>query len=210
MNRTLRLKPLLLLAAVSLLVPGCASSKRGLPQEEGLHPRLTPTTYIEDGNLLSLSVDVAAATRREKQAFIPIGVAIGNKSLKALTLNRESFTLVDEQGNRYPLASVQESREQGALMQTDYKISEYFLEVVQTNFNAWTYQPSSFFPVLSASSRSGARGTVRDRVELGLRMWTYDILYFPHPKGTLVGSKYELWMTSPDLQEPVFVKFRVK
>jgi hypothetical protein len=190
---------------------GCASSKRNLPQEEGLHPRLTPSTYIEDGNLLSLSVDVAAATRREKQSFVPIGIAVGNKNLKALTLNRESFTLVDEQGNRYPLASVQESREQGSLMQSDYKISEYFLEVAATNFNAWTYQPSSFFPVLTADSRyGGGRGTVRDRVELGLRMWTYDILYFPHPKGTLVGNKFELWMTSPDLQEPVFVKFRVK
>jgi hypothetical protein len=36
-----------------------------------------------------------------------------------------------------------------------------------------------------------------------------DILYFPHPKGRVPGHRFELWLRAPELQEPVFVKFRV-
>lgn len=202
-----------ILAAIALavLISGCASARR-LPQEEGLHPRLTPFTYIEEGKLVALSVDTQCTGLRDKEPFIPLPVAVSNKGLKRLAMTRESFTLVDEAGNRYPLATVQEARTLGPIMANDYRVSEYFFDVIATQFHAWTFQSVTLFPVLNATNPllGTRRNIVADNIELAQRMWMTDILYFPHPKGSVKGKKFELWLSSPDLPDPVFVKFRVK
>jgi hypothetical protein len=36
------------------------------------------------------------------------------------------------------------------------------------------------------------------------------MLYFPMPATGLLGHKFELAMTAPELTEPIFVKFEVK
>ena len=36
------------------------------------------------------------------------------------------------------------------------------------------------------------------------------MLYFPHPKGSIKDKKLELWLSAPELKEPVFVKVHVK
>lgn len=202
-----------ILAAVALaaLIAGCASARR-LPQEEGLHPRLTPFTYIEEGKLVAFSVDTQCTALRDKEPFVPLPVAVANKGLDKLVMTRESFTLVDEAGNRYPLATVQEARTLGPLMNNDYRVSEYFFDVIATQFHAWRFQSVTLFPVLNAANPllGSRRNIVADSIELGKRMWMADILYFPHPKDSLKGKKFELWLSTPDLAEPVFVKFRIK
>lgn len=195
------------LAAV-LVVAGCATSQN-LPREGGLHPRLTQTTYIEEGNLMSIAVDAQAASHREKQPFIPLAVAVGNRTMDRLTINRESFTLVDEEGNRYPLATVAEARKLGNLATADYRISEQFFESISTNYMNYRLQNGTFFPLLTGSTTTGGRGTVVEKVEMTDQMWFVDMLYFPHPKGDIMGKRFELWLSAPELPEPVFVKFRI-
>ena len=198
----------LFVASLALLA-GCALFDRKLPQEPGYHPRLTPRTYIEEGNLLIFTVDVSPTVWRDDKELIPIAFALANKSMQRITLTRESFTLVDEEGNRYPLASVQEMRRTGVLSNGDWNAADHFFEVTQGYYDSWVHQPSVFFPVLT-TTRLGRRGVVRDKVELNLRMWTADMLYFPHPKGSIKDKKLELWLSAPELKEPVFVKVHVK
>jgi len=154
-------------------------------------------------------VDTNAAVHREKSAFVPVGVVVANKTMRKLALNRESFTLVDDAGKRYPLASVTEARSTGAQINGDYRYTQNFFEVNAMSFSAWRYQTGSFFPVQAAEQESSAHRTLRESVEMNERMYLNDILYFPHPDGVMTGRKFELWMTSPDLTEPVFVKFRI-
>lgn len=212
--RTRRFAPLASVSAIALttlaLVAGCATGNANLPKEPGTNPRLTPFTYLEEGKLVALSVDAQAASRRDDQALIPLPVAVANKGLDRLTLTRESFTLVDEAGNRYPMATVAEMRKLGNLTTNDYQVSEFFFETSSTTYMNWNYQNATFFPLLRASRLSGGGPVVSEKVELVKHMWTSDILYFPHPKGSIHGKKLELWMSSPDLTEPVFVKFRIQ
>ena len=191
---------------------GCATFKGQLPQEEGLHPRLTRWTYLERGNLAALAVDVQAALKREDSEYVPLGVGVANLRIPKVRLNRESFTLVDEAGRRYALASVQEVRELGQLMNYDLRLSRNFGEVFSTTYQPWPRRASAFFPVPGVSSDPifPRRSLVNDRIELSNSSYMIDVLYFPHPEGELVGSYFELWMDSEDLEEPLFVKFRVK
>lgn len=213
--KTTPVRLLLLALALGILVSlagGCAAFKGQLPQEEGLHPRLTRWTYLERGNLAALAVDVQAALKREDSEYIPLGVGVANLRIPKIRLNRESFTLVDEAGRRYALASVQEVRSLGQLMNYDLRLSRNFGEVFSTTYQPWPRRASTFFPVPGVSNDPifRRRSLVNDRVELNNSSYMIDVLYFPHPEGEILGNYFELWMDSEDLEEPLFVKFRVK
>jgi len=203
--------PGLALGLALLAVAGCASGFNDLPQEPGFSPRLTRFTYLEEGKLVSLAADTEATLQREKQKFIPVGIGIANLGLgKPLTLSRESFTLVDDQGKKYSLATVQEARSLAGLQTYDLKLEQTFVEVLNNRFTTMMSVPMVFFPVQSTEPQYARRGIVRDRVELPIRSWAWDVLYFPHPEGKLKGRKYELWLDAPELEEPIFVRFAVK
>ncbi|GAB4222300.1 MAG: hypothetical protein Kow0062_19040 [Acidobacteriota bacterium] len=199
--------------AAGALLAGCASLRGTLPQEEGLHPRLTRYTYLERGSLVALAADVSATLQREDKAYIPVGIGVANIGLPSLTLTRESFTLVDEEGRRYPMAGVGEVRaELGGLMKYDLRLSFTFAEVFATGYQGWRQVPSVFFPLQDAEIDSlfSRRNVVRDNVTLPRATWMVDVIYFPHPEGEITGRRFELWMKTPELEEPIFVKFAVK
>jgi hypothetical protein len=195
---------------VPWLATGCASGGAGLPQEEGLHPRLTRFCYIEEGKLVTLAVDTEATRLREKEKVIPFAIAIANNGLRRMTLTRESLTLIDDQGRRYALASVQEGRAIGTLQLYDYKLSEHFLGVISNRFTAHTELKTVFFPVPVTETRFASRGLVQERTELPKQSWTWDVVYFPHPEGPIEGRKFELWLKTAELEQPVFVKLAVR
>lgn len=188
---------------------GCALFSGKLPQEPGFHPRLMPRTFLETGQLMDLAVDTSAARLRLNNKFIPLGISVATQRLNKLTITREAFTLVDEAGHRYPLATIAESRAMGEITVADLRVSELWLEAMASRYHSHILQRMVFFPSTSNDSRVRNRSLVTERVELGKRMWTWDIMYFPRPEGELIGKKLELWMTAPELKEPVFVKFRI-
>jgi hypothetical protein len=63
---------------------------------------------MEEGKLVSLAVGAEATKERENEKYIPLHFAFANRGAPTLTLRRESFILQDENGKRYPLASLQE------------------------------------------------------------------------------------------------------
>lgn len=192
----------------AVLALSCASAQK-LPQEPGLNPRLTPTSYLEEGKLVALAVDTEAAAWREDQPFIPLPVSVLNKDLMRITLTRESFTLVDENKNRYSMATVNEGRSIGPLVSIDWRMSARFFDVISSSYATWTYQPAVFFPNAMSSPDYARRGILRDRVELAKWSWMADILYFPHPKGPVRDHKFELWVSTPELKEPIFIRFHI-
>jgi len=195
----------LLLAGLAALALSCLY-RPILPREPGLHPRLTPYAYVEQGRLIALGVDTEAARQREDRALVPFGVGVANIGLRRLTLNRESLTLVDESGRRYAMATLQEVRSAAVSSGLDLRQSERFFGVWAARFEPWPMVENIFFP------RLGAPGSplVRDRFELHRRAFSFDLIYFPHPEGKLLGQKLEMWIDAEELPEPTFVKFRIR
>lgn len=193
--------PLMLLA---LAVTACASRQPMTGQQAAdVDRKLSTFAFIEEGKLVTFVVDTRATRYREKERYIPLEITVANRGVKQLTLTRESFTLADENGNRYPCASPKELLDNYEYLDLDRNLAE-LSEIVFNRFAAMTLYPSRLSPTRLLT------GTVTDSVSLPRYGYMTDFLYFPTPTTGLKGHKFELTMSAPELPDPVFVKFEVK
>lgn len=190
-------------AGLLLVTAGCARSELRGQQVSGLDRKLSTFTYIEQGELVTFIVSTKATRYRDDSPYVPIEIAVANNGLKRLQLTRESFTLVDEQGNRYPAATPRELIEEYRFLDFDRRLQEIY-SVTFNKFAALTRYPSNFSP-----ERAGG-ALVRDLVSLPRFGYFIDFLYFPRPEAGVLDQRFELFMDSPDLPDPVFVKFMVQ
>ena len=165
--------------------------------------KLSKFAFIEEGKLATFIVDTRATRYREKEKYIPVEIAIANRGVKQLALTRESFTLTDEKGARYPCASPKELLDNYEFLDLDRDLQE-LPEIVFNRFGAMNPYHSKFAPTRSVGT------IVTDRVELPRYGYIIDMIYFPGPATGLKGHKFELSMSAPELTDPLFVKFEVK
>jgi hypothetical protein len=170
--------------------------------------KLSTFAFIEEGTLATFIVDTRPTRYREKENYIPVEIAIANRGVRQLSLTRESFTLTDETGNRYPCASPKELLANYDFLDLDRNLAELG-GIVFNRFGAMTAYPSKFSPT-RRPSREGESTVVTDNIQLPKFGYVLDMLYFPKPATGLVGHKFELAMSTPELTDPIFVKFEVK
>jgi hypothetical protein len=185
-------------------IPLAACSIGPTPRTDpSISRKLTAYSYIEEGKLILFVVGVEAAIYRLDAEYVPLLVAVGNRKVpEALQFTRESFYLMDPEGNRTRLASVSEITSRYMLQTMDQRIlsSRGFLEV---KFDFYTEVFAQFFPNPSGT------GVAQDRVGVPRSTWFQDILYFPMPEGGLRERRFDLFMDVPQLEDPVFVTFEV-
>jgi hypothetical protein len=188
-------------------------------QANDLDRKLSTFAWIEDGDLVTFIVDTQATRYREESPYVPFEFAVANRSLKRLTLTRESFTLVDEEGNRYPAAGPEELLDNYEFLDVDRNLED--LEgIIFNKFAAYQRYQSNFSPIRDDDFQQvadpdlrlvpGGRNLVWDRISIPKRGYILDFIYFPQPKNGLKGRRFELFMSAPELEDPVFVKFIVK
>jgi hypothetical protein len=170
-----------------------------------LDRKLSTHAYIEEGKLVTLIVDTLPARDRDGEPYMPLQIAVSNNGQRKLTLTRESFTLIDADKNRYPTANPRELIEGYDRLTVDREIGELD-GIIINKYAAYTRYPSNFSP----SDNVGAMRVVRDLVSLPKFGYMIDFLYFPTPPGGIRDQRFELFMDSPDLEDPVFVKFEVR
>jgi len=198
-----------LLSILILLAASCATRQPMTGQVAAdVDRKLSTFAYIEEGKLATFIVDTRATRYRGKDAYIPLEIAIANRGVKQLTLTRESFTLADDKGNRYPCASPKELLDNYDFLDLDRDLEELG-GIVFNRFGALTRYPSNFSPTHFAV-REGQSRTVIDRVQLPKFGYVLDMIYFPMPATGLKGHAFELAMTAPELTDAIFVKFEVQ
>ncbi|HEX6851557.1 MAG TPA: hypothetical protein VF139_09130 [Candidatus Polarisedimenticolaceae bacterium] len=205
MNRPLAAAALALLVALS---PGCARKEIRGEVSTGLDRKLSTFAFIEDGDLVAFIVDVRATQYREKDAYIPFEVAIANRGFRSMTLTRESFVLVDEQGNRYPAASPKELLQGYEFLDLDRRLAE-ISDITFNKFSTFTRYRSKFSPTRQVPQVPGEATLVQDTVVLPKFGYLIDFLYFPTPPGGVKGKKFEMFLKTPELPDAVYVKFQV-
>jgi hypothetical protein len=199
-----RIAALIALGLVLLL--GCTTltgNRSDWEVRTGLDHRLSRFAYIEEGKLVGLAVDVQAARYREDTPFFPLEIAVANRTLHRLTVKRESFSLIDEEGNRYSLAGVREMAEGYHLVDLDKRFTD-FRSVLLSRWPNFTKLPSHFY-----RGEGPGAGVVYDQVELPKFSYFTDWIYFPHPKTGVKGHRFELFLDTEELEDPIFVKFKV-
>jgi hypothetical protein len=175
--------------------------------------KLSTFAFIEEGKLVTLIVDTRATGFREDDPYIPLEIAISNNGLRQLRITRESFTLVDEQGNRYPAAGPEELVSGYKWLDLDRNALAELDGIVFNKFAAFTRYPSKFSPttlVAPGTALASGNDIVRDLVSLPKFGYMLDFIYFPQPAGGLKTQRFELFLDSQDLEDPVFVRFIVK
>ncbi len=171
-------------------------------------PRLSLTTYYEEGRVVFLAADTNAAGAKRREAILPLAIMLDNKSHGAIQLDTESFTLVDAAGKMYPLISYEQFRREYRRVAADQFLSQQFYEVTNlhlgldgSSLSPYQPEPLPFF---------GLDGPRRDSFELGPNHYTRGFLFFPLPDDGYKGKVLELHVNAKGLPEEVFVKFRVR
>lgn len=173
----------------------------GATDPRGPDPKLGLSTYIEEGRLVALAVSVRAASFRSSERYLPLEVAVANKGLERISLTPESFTLVDAAGRRFAAVGQRELSAGYPNPDLDRRFSEAGA-LFERRFPAYARMPSNMTPGFDD-------GVARDHVFLPRFGTMSDFLYFPRPDVDASRDALELVLTSPELREPVFVRFIV-
>jgi hypothetical protein len=191
------------LVGAAALVAGCTYSheRARAVSPDTLSPTLGPMTFMEEGNLVILTVGVNATRFHEDDPFVPIGVALGNRRVKPwLSISRESFYLMDTFGRRYGMAGVDEVRRLQRGISQDRRLTSISFHA--SKFGGFRLFQTEFFPNLAGA-------ILRDRIDLPTFGYLADVLYFPRPEGDLRGGIFELHLRAKELPQEVFVVFEV-
>ena len=196
----------MLTSAVALialcLLSGCAAGSRaGRSDGPPVDRKFSLTSYIEEGSQLALIVGVRPAGIVKNQGYVPFEIGVANKGMEKLTITPESFILIDEDGNRYPVVSSEELYREYRRVDVDRRLGEIF-QVMLGKYQTFSLIPSNFTPSFDAP-------TFVPRAYLPRYSMMYDLIYFPEPEAGVRGRRFELFMSAPELEDPVFVQFRV-
>lgn len=171
--------------------------------ERGVSERYAFETYRERVGPVTVLVDSYPASLRTESDYIPLHVAVGLKSgAPDVTITRETFTLIDAQGNRVPAAGPLEIRENYGMVTFDASLMRIRPLVVGQQFTGSLPLRSNFYPDAKGI------GVVQDTVYLGPYTWFHDVFYFPRPAAGFDGV-LRLRLEGGGLEEPIEVKFRV-
>ncbi len=196
--------------AATLVLPSCATREPLRGQEAPATDRkLSTFAFIEEGDLASLIVSTKATRYRGKDPYVPLELCLANRGLKKITLTRESFTLLDADGRRYPCAGPRELMERYDFLDLDRRLME-LEDIVFHRFANFVRYDSKFSPTRTPSPDPAVSNLVHDRVTLPEFGYLIDLIYFPKPESGLVGKPLELFVSAPELRNPIFVKFVVQ
>ncbi len=193
------------LVAVLLGAGACATRQRITGQQASeLDRKLSTFAFIEEGDLVTFVVGTKAARYRDNTPYMPVEIALANTGVKTLLVTREGFTLIDEQGNRYPAASPPELINGYEFLDLDRESFSELNSILTSKFAAYQRYPSKLSPTREFGS------VVRDNVSLPKFGYFMDYVYFPKPATGIKGHKFDLFLSSSTLPDPVFVKFAVE
>ncbi|ANM31555.1 hypothetical protein ABI59_21295 [Acidobacteria bacterium Mor1] len=197
---------------VSIGLSGCARTLNTQVDQNApaVDPKFSLTSYVEEGELLALVVGTRPTMTRSKFNYLPFEVGVVNRGVPNLTLSLESFTLIDEDGNRYPaVGEIELNKSYEGSVNADTAIG-----------SSGTFRLGEIEPILAGRfttfrRKRGVLTPATGRADLSnqfLEQFTYavNMVYFPRPEGAEVrGEIFELFMDAPELEDPVFVRFRV-
>jgi len=188
-----------LVAATLASASACGPSGSKRPAD--VDRKLSQSTYIEEGKLVALIVGTRVTRYREERPYIPLEIAVVNKGLASLTFTAESFTLIDQEGNRYSTVGFDELSKGYGNTDLDRRLAEVPSVVRGTYQGGYAERPST----LTGSFDK----PIVERVHLPKFAYVVDMIYFPTPPSGVKGRKFELFLDAPELEEPVFVRFEV-
>jgi hypothetical protein len=165
-------------------------------------PTLAPSVFFEEGKLVFLGVNTHLARFQLDAELIPLEIVVANKRLEQLRLSPEYITLRALDGQRWPVATREESAGSSLRSSFDRKTMPVpFIDLVKLRLSNYRYVPST-------TALRGGNIDISRTAELRRNTWTISQVWFPNPGGELKGKLFEVWLDSPELPDPVFATIR--
>ena len=186
-----------------LLIPGIGCGS--IPNPNLVSPfstKLSPYNYKEEGQLVFLNVGVEAARFVEEEKYFPLFIALANKGVPTLVINRESFTFEDSFSRRYSPLPVSVIQTEYRRQQFDLRLFRQNLSFTGTSTDRYNMFRSNFYPSVKP-------GVINDRIPLPRFGYLNDILYFPVPEEGIHGGPFRLYFKTSELEESVVVVFEI-
>lgn len=190
---------LIVLVGLAASASACLSRPVVEPKPGAIAPTLAMSTYYEEGSQVAVIVGVRPTLSRRERPFIPIEIAVVNKGVAKLTLTPESFTLVDAEGRRFPLAAAAELTREYGSTDLDRRLGEVG-SILRRKYLQYDRIRSNFTPGFDMPIGS---------TDVVLYRFSYlvDMLYFPNPRVPTPDGPFDLLVRVPELAEPLVIRF---
>ncbi|MFQ5702724.1 MAG: hypothetical protein ACE5HT_01745 [Gemmatimonadales bacterium] len=198
-------------AVAALVLAGAACSGHA-PADDvspvGLSYKISTYAYAEYGDDVTVIVGTRAARHRADALYMPVEIAVAYRGSGGIRITRESFTLLDEQRNRYAVVLSSELLTNYDFLEMDRSALAELPTVARTSFGAYRYYPDKFTPTRSRSARVPTDLT-SNTIELPYFFYFTDFIYFPRSPTGVKGHRFTMLFESADLTEPMSVDFLV-
>jgi hypothetical protein len=155
---------------------------------------------------VKLIADTEVARLRGGEGYIPILIWLGQSENKTIYADRESFTLVDPEGNQNALPSHDEvvKKYSAGLISFDYDLLKK-----ADDYGAMYFLSSRFMRNIVFFPNPSSPSIIYDHVELPGRTYFKTLLYFPNKVGKAAGT-YKLIYEDKKSSIRIEVPFQVE
>jgi len=165
----------------------------------------SPAVVSAENQFGQVWVNLTVTGLRLGEPYVPMVVAVYNRSGDEATLGRSSFRLYGKDGRVVTVAGVKELRKAYDKVNMDHRIANSVGIPVGSWRRRRAVAESNFFP--SMTSTRG--GTTIDRVSLPPHYGMIDLLYFECPRGLALGELVVLEVAPEGWEEPVRLRLRI-
>ena len=157
-------------------------------------------TYKEHVGRVKVIVGTFPAALNDGERYFPLQIAVGVRGKgPELTLTAESFTLVDEDGVVYPMATLEEIRAEAGMIQFNEQVFRQNPLNVGGQYVNSRFVISDFYPAVGVQIAT---------IHLSRESYFADAIYFPRPNIGLAGV-LTLRIQPSGQDEPIDVRFEV-
>jgi len=175
----LRVIPVAVLTGAALL----SSCGRGKLEDtpSPTSPKFAATSYFNEGKTVYLVADTRASWLVGRDKFLPLFVAVENKTNDMWGVGRESFVLELPDRTSMPLATYDEFDEEYSRARADLRAGEPFVRTLSLAFpqrvdnGPFSWLPLDFYPI------RGSRTFPREEVQIRAGQLTLGYIYFRLP-----------------------------
>jgi hypothetical protein len=166
----------------------------------------SPLTLTAETELGQVWVNLRTTAVRLEEDYVPMVVAVYNRSRRTIELDRESFRLYGSDGRSAPVAGVKELREAYRKISMDLRIASTVGIPASTWSRTGKLVRTNFFPSLAI----GRGNTTIDHVSLAPFHGMVDLLYFRRPEGLAAGRPVALVVAAEGWEEPIRMRLQIR
>jgi len=163
-----------------------------------------PLLVVGENEMGSVWANISLTALRVDEPFLPMVVAVQNRSDGPVKIDRQSMWLIGPTRERFPMAQLKEIRKGYNKTRLDSRIATSAGIPVDVWYRQNRLRESNFFPDIGTRG-----GTVIDRLTLRRLDAMVDLVYFHRPRGLTLDTPFVLEVAPEGWEVPLRMLLRL-